>query len=109
MFVFLLGLGNGYITILILTWIQSRTPREMLGRMMSMLMLTTSGLSPVSQAFSGALTKWSISALFLLSGGGLLLVTIWTAFQPALAVISDGLSESQALTGAGITTEEYEI
>jgi MFS family permease len=108
-FVFLLGLGNGYITILILTWIQSRTPREMLGRMMSMLMLTTSGLSPVSQAFSGALTKWSISALFLLSGGGLLLVTIWTAFQPALAVISDGLSESQALTGAGITTEEYEI
>jgi MFS family permease len=50
----LLGLGNGYVTILVLTWIQARTPREMLGRMMSMLMLTNTGLSPVSQAVRGS-------------------------------------------------------
>jgi MFS family permease len=107
--VFLLGLGNGYVTILVLTWIQSRTPREMLGRMMSMLMLTTSGLSPVSQAISGALIKWSITGLFFLAGGGLILVTLWTAFQPALGIISEELSENPAETESGSVTREFDI
>ncbi len=89
----LLGLGNGYITIIFLTWIQSRTPREMLGRMMSMLMLTNTGISPISQAISGAVIKWSITALFLLAGTGLLLVPFWTAYQPALKTITESLVE----------------
>ncbi len=90
--IFLLGLGNGYITILVLTWIQSRTPREMLGRMMSMLMLTNTGLSPVSQAVSGAVIKISFSGMFILAGAGLLLVPLWTAFQPGLKAVSDELA-----------------
>jgi MFS family permease len=88
----LLGFGNGYITILVLTWIQSRTPREMLGRMMSMLMLTNTGLSPVSQAISGAVIKWSMTVLFVAAGAGLLLVPLWTARQPALKSISEELA-----------------
>jgi MFS family permease len=91
--IFLLGLGNGYITILVLTWIQSRTPRAMLGRMMSMLMLTNTGLSPVSQAVSGAVIKWSFPGLFVLAGAGLLLVPLWTASQPGLKAVSEGLAE----------------
>ncbi len=90
--IFLLGLGNGYITILVLTWIQSRTPREMLGRMMSMLMLTITGLSPVSQAVSGAVIKWSLSGLFVIAGVGLVLVPLWTARQPGLKAVSEGLA-----------------
>src|SRR5215207_2617858 len=34
---FLLGLGNGFIAVLLMTWMQTRTPREMLGRMMALL------------------------------------------------------------------------
>jgi MFS family permease len=90
--IFLLGLGNGYIVILVLTWIQSRTPRDMLGRMMSMLMLTNTGLSPVSQAASGAVMKVSFTGLFVLAGTGLLFVPLWIARQPGLKAISDGLA-----------------
>jgi MFS family permease len=90
--IFLLGLGNGYITILVLTWIQSRTPRAMLGRMMSMLMLTNTGVSPISQAVSGAVIKWSFPLMFVLAGAGLLLVPLWTGFQPGLKAISEELA-----------------
>ncbi len=34
-----LGVGNGYVAILLYTWVQTRTPRAMPGRMMSILML----------------------------------------------------------------------
>jgi MFS family permease len=91
--VFLLGLGNGYITILVLTWIQSRTPKDMLGRMMSMLMLTNTGVSPISQAISGAVLRWSLPVLFFAAGSGLILVPLWTAAQPALDQVADGLAE----------------
>jgi MFS family permease len=87
----MLGFGNGYITILVLTWLQSRTPREMLGRMMSMLMLSNAGLSPISQAISGAVMKLSMTAMFVAAGTGLLVVPFWTARQPALKVISEEL------------------
>jgi hypothetical protein len=76
----------------VLTWIQSRTPREMLGRMMSMLMLTNTGLSPVSQAVSGAVMKVSFAGLFVLAGTGLLFVPLWIARQPGLKAISEGLA-----------------
>jgi MFS family permease len=89
----LLGFGNGYISILVLTWIQSRTPREMLGRMMSMLMLTNTGLSPVSQAVSGAVIKWSLPVLFVAAGAGLLAVPIWAGGQGALKSVSRELSK----------------
>lgn len=73
---FLLGLGNGYITIILITWMQTRTPKEMLGRMMSLLMLSSTGLVPISQAISGVLSKWNLTLLFAIPGGLVLLVTL---------------------------------
>jgi MFS family permease len=48
----LLGAGNGYFAIILITWIQSHTPKAMLGRMMALLMLAGTGLTPISQAVS---------------------------------------------------------
>lgn len=90
----LVGLGNGYITINALTWIQSRTPRELLGRMMSLLMLTNTGISPVSQAAAGAVSSWNLAALFLGSGVGLVLVPVWAARQPALKMFAERVAET---------------
>ena len=67
----LLGLGNGYISITLFTWMQLRTPKAMLGRMMSMMMLSNTGLVPISQAISGAISKWSLTMLF--AGAGALI------------------------------------
>ncbi len=92
----LLGIGNGYIAITMFTWMQTRTPREMLGRMMSMLMLASTGLVPISQAASGALSKWSLTSLFVGAGLAILMVTIWAALQPELKTFSNNLMAMHA-------------
>ena len=86
------GIGNGYIAILMFTWMQTRTPKEMLGRMMSMVMLSGTGLIPVSQAISGAVSKWSLPALFVSAGFLVLLVATWAAPQPGLKTFSESLT-----------------
>mgnify|MGYP000914862365 CR=1 FL=1 len=88
----LLGLGNGYVTLILFTWIQTRTPKMMLGRSMSLLMLSSAGLVPISQAISGAVGAWSLTFLFVLAGGLIVLVALWTAFQPGLVTFSESLS-----------------
>jgi MFS family permease len=88
----LLGLGNGYVTLILFTWIQTRTPKTMLGRIMSLLTLSSAGLVPVSQAISGAVGAWNLTLLFVSAGGLIVLVTSWTAFQPALLTFSESLS-----------------
>jgi MFS family permease len=90
----LLGLGNGYMTILLFTWIQTRTPKTMLGRIMSLLMLSSAGLVPISQALAGTLGAWNLTVLFVLAGGAIVLMTIWTAFQPGLVLFSNNLARN---------------
>ncbi len=92
----ILGAGNGYIAILMFTWMQTRTPKDMLGRMMSMVMLSSTGLVPISQAISGAVSKWSLNALFISAGVLILLVTLWAALQPGLKTFSESLTVPQA-------------
>jgi MFS family permease len=91
----MLGLGNGYISITLFTWMQIRTPKAMLGRMMSMMMLSNTGLVPISQAISGAISKWSLTLLFAGAGVLVLLVTFLTAFQPELITFSNSLTAGQ--------------
>lgn len=88
----LLGAGNGYVAILMFTWMQTNTPKAMLGRMMSMVMLAGSGLVPISQALSGAIIKWSLETLFVAAGLLIVLVAVWVARQPGLHIFSAGLS-----------------
>ncbi len=87
-----LGVGNGYIGITLFTWMQLRTPKAMLGRMMSMMMLSNIGLVPISQAISGAVSKWSLTILFTGAGILVLLVTFLAALQPGLRTFSNSLT-----------------
>ena len=65
-----MGTANGYIEIMLITWVQKRTPAQMQGRMMSLAMFVTMGLTPVSTPIAGALIKLN-PTLFLLVTGGL--------------------------------------
>jgi Major Facilitator Superfamily len=96
-----LGLGNGYIAIILFTWMQTRTPKKMLGRMMSLLIFSNTGLVPVSQAISGAVSKWDLTLLFAAAGVLVLLVTLWAAFQSGLKVFSDSLSAGPSVVKEG--------
>ena len=48
-----MGVSDGYVVILFITWLQVRTPPAMLGRTMSLLMFAGMGLSPLSLALAG--------------------------------------------------------
>jgi len=89
----LLGVGNGYITIILFTWIQTRSPKTMLGRIMSLVTLSSIGLVPISQAISGAVSTWNLTLLFVSAGSLIILMTSWTSIQPGLIAFSRGLSE----------------
>ena len=67
------------------------TPKAMLGRMMRMMVLSNTGLVPISQAISGAISRWSLTWLFAGAGILILLVTVWAASQPGLKVLSDSM------------------
>jgi MFS family permease len=88
----LLGVGNGYITIILFTWIQTQTPKSMLGRIMSLVTFSSVGLVPVSQAISGVVSTWSLTLLFISAGSLIILMTTWTAAQPGLTAFSQSLS-----------------
>jgi len=87
----LLGAGNGYVAILMFTWMQTNTPKDMLGRMMSMVMLAGNGLVPISQAISGAVIKWNLEALFVSAGALVVFVALWAATQPGLKTFSESM------------------
>ncbi|WP_291834315.1 MFS transporter [Limimaricola sp.] len=86
------GLGNGYLAILLYTWLQGHTPRRMLGRVMSMLMLANIGLVPISQAVSGAVAAQSLTALLGGSGLAVAALAAWTMLHPCLAPICRALA-----------------
>ena len=93
---FVLGLGNGFIAVLLVTWMQTRTPRQMMGRIMALLMLSGTGLTPISQAVAGVISKWNLTMLFAIPGILVLLMTAWMALQPDLKDFSESLTAAQA-------------
>lgn len=82
-----MGAAYGYVGILIVTWLQTRTPPMMLGRMMSLLMFASIGLAPISMALSGAVLKINMNALFMGAGMLLIAVVIWSAFNSTVRTI----------------------
>jgi hypothetical protein len=80
----LMGAANGYVVILFVTWLQSRTPQAMLGRMMSLLMFASTGLLPVSNVITGALIRLDVTAVFV-GGGSLMALLVFLAMlNPAV-------------------------
>jgi len=68
------GAGNGYINVMIFTWIQSVTPSNMLGRMMSVFMFAGAGTAPLGHAMTGALL--TISPILTFAWAGVLVIML---------------------------------
>ena len=73
----ILGVLNGYISIMLITGLQRNTPKEMLGRLMSMVLLANMSLMPLSQAIAGGVLRWNVAALFIVCGGLLLALSVY--------------------------------
>lgn len=81
---FLMGMANGYVVIQFITWLQNRTPQDLLGRMMSVLMFALVGLNPISAAFAGMLIKLNTTLLFVGAGSALVVIVLFSLFNPAI-------------------------
>lgn len=68
-----IGLAVGFLNVRIVAWLQKRTPADMMGRVMSLVMLGGIALSPLSMALTGALVDLGYVALCF-AGGGILIV-----------------------------------
>jgi len=77
------GVGGGYVMVMVVTWVQKRSPASMLGRVMSLLSFATLGLNPIAMALAGALSKLSVTHLMLGSGALLSSVALIIAVSPA--------------------------
>ena len=79
-----MGAANGYRLILTVSWLQRRTPRAMLGRIMSLVMVAAVGLVPVSTALAGALLDLDMTAFFAGAGSLIVLAAVLAAMHPAI-------------------------
>jgi MFS family permease len=70
----LMGAANGYVKLIFFTWLQKRIPQELMGRVMSLLMFSSIGLAPVSNALAGAILQINLNMLFI--GGGVLMAAL---------------------------------
>ncbi len=52
-----MGIGAGFINVHVVSWLQGRTPEEMRGRVMSMVMLGSVGVAPLSYALAGLIVE----------------------------------------------------
>jgi predicted MFS family arabinose efflux permease len=79
-----MGMANGYANIMLITWLQQKVAPEMMGRVMSLVMLAAVGLNPVSTALAGALIGINATALLICSGLLMTMFTLFAAFSPAI-------------------------
>jgi MFS family permease len=93
---FILGILNGYLSVMLVTGLQQNTPKEMLGRLMSMLLLANMSLMPLSQAITGVILRWSVLSVFIIGGAMLLGVAIYLALTPNAAELSARLINNKS-------------
>jgi MFS family permease len=73
-----MGASSGFTNVHIASWMQGRVAREMLGRVMSVLMFAAIGLMPISFAVAGAVAQRHLSAMFF--SAGMLVIALCSAF-----------------------------
>jgi MFS family permease len=74
-----MGFGSGIVNIVLISWLQTRTDPEMLGRTMSLIMLASQGTVPFSYAMAGALVDVHTTILFVIAGSIILVATCYSA------------------------------
>jgi predicted MFS family arabinose efflux permease len=88
---FVLGVGNGYFAITLITLLQQRTPSDRIGRIMSMVLFANVGLAPISQALSGTIIKFDLQCLFIGAGVLMVLLAGWVAVNREARALGDNL------------------
>ena len=78
------GIGTGVVNTYGVSWLQRRTDPAMQGRVMSLVMLASMGLTPLSYALSGVVAQINPALLFLI--GGAMMLTCGAGFAASRQV-----------------------
>jgi len=90
-----MGILNGYLSIMLITGLQRSTPREMLGRIMSMILLANLVFMPLSQTIAGAVLRWNVPLLFVGAGMLMALCAVYLVVPKVGALLSEKLASDQ--------------
>jgi MFS family permease len=71
-----MGVTIGYVNVVMFSWMQKRTPAEVMGRVMSITMLGSVGLQPIASALAGVIADFNLTLLFVLPAVLMVVVTI---------------------------------
>ena len=78
------GVALGYGNLLGLTWIQSRIPPDLMGRVMSLMILGSIGSVPISMLVAGAAVEVSLEATLIVAGLGMAVISLAFLVSPAV-------------------------
>lgn len=85
-----IGLGVGFTNVRLVAWLQQRTPEALRGRMMSVVMLGSVGLAPISLAASGFVIDFgAVNLLFGVAGGVVVAATMAGAWMGLASAMND--------------------
>ena len=73
------GVATGVVNTYGISWLQRRTDPAMQGRVMSIVMLASTGLTPLAYASSGFVANFNPTLLFLIAGGMMLACAVAAA------------------------------
>ncbi len=71
-----IGTILGYSNIVYMTWAQRRIPRNLMGRVMSLMMFGSMALVPISMAVAGAVVTISLSGMLFVAGIGMTILAL---------------------------------
>src|SRR5271155_1519721 len=83
-----MGATAGMVNVHIGAWAMQRIDAAVRGRVASVLMLASFGITPISLAVAGFLVAWNLEFMFLLAGGLLVLTAAGAAFQKPVREIA---------------------
>lgn len=84
------GVADGYVIVIIISFLQIRIPQAMLGRVMSVIMIFNMGLLPLSAAVSGALIRISLESVLLGAGCILIGLALVSSMVPKMRTLGLG-------------------
>jgi MFS family permease len=83
-----MGATAGLVNVHIGAWAMQRIDAGVRGRVASVLMLASFGITPISLAAAGFLVAWNLKFMFLLAGGLMVLTAAGAAFQKPVREIA---------------------
>lgn len=86
--IFMVGICSGIFNVLGISWIQQKSPSNMIGRVMSIVLFSSLGLNPLSNAIAGVLAEIDVASVFIVAGIFTFIATVLLVFQPKFREIA---------------------